>query len=210
MAGRRGRPAADRTRVRAELARQVLLAADREIATGEFADLSIERLTGAAGISRSKFYVYFQDKDDLIRAWFSEVRTEINALKDAWWALDAESTRDDLHEVITGIVTAYQPHRTLMAAVYDQALHNPAIREEVDALIEENTAQLAKHIRRGQREGFVDDGLLPNETAAWLTWMAERTQHALEPGASGKNLDRHIGTYTEIVWSTLYAPGRRS
>jgi len=205
MAGKRGRPAADRAKVRSDLAEQVLSAASSDILTGRFADLSIEQLTRQAGISRSKFYVYFQDKDDLIRAFFSAVWGETKAAQDAWWRLDGTATQDDLRAALTGIVRTYQPYRALMAAVYDHALHSQAIRVEVDRVISENIAQLAKHIRAGQRAGYVASALLPVETAAWLTWMAERTQHALPPD---EDPAPHIGAYTDIVWHTLYAEPR--
>ncbi|HEY1973845.1 MAG TPA: helix-turn-helix domain-containing protein, partial [Pseudonocardia sp.] len=78
MPGRRGRPAADRAKVRIELARQVLNAAEEAILTARFADLSIDQLTRQAGISRSKFYVYFQDKDDLVQAWFADVWNQVH------------------------------------------------------------------------------------------------------------------------------------
>jgi AcrR family transcriptional regulator len=202
LMARRGRPAADRAQVRAELSRTVLLAAEHDIVTGRFAELSIEQLTSQAGISRSKFYVYFQDKDDLIRAWFTAVWTEISVAQRTWWALDETASQTDLRAALARIVEAYSPHRTLMAAVYDQALHSRVIREEVDRVIKDNTTRLAKHIRDGQRDGYIDPELLPPETAAWLTWMAERTQHALGPS---DDLERHIDTYTDIVWHTLYA-----
>jgi AcrR family transcriptional regulator len=208
MPGRRGRPAADRAKVRIELARQVLNAAEEAILTARFADLSIDQLTRQAGISRSKFYVYFQDKDDLVQAWFADVWNQVHHAQADWWALNADSTRDDLRRALDRIVRTYRPHATLMAAVHDQALHNPAIRDQVDQVIAGNVAGLAEHIRTGQRRGFVDPGLLPTETAAWLTWMAERTQHALDPTIGEHDLDRHTDTYTDIVWQTLYAPAR--
>lgn len=208
MPGRRGRPAADRVKVRIELARQILTAAEEAIRTARFADLSIEELTRQAGISRSKFYVYFQDKDDLVRAWFADVWNQVHHAQADWWALDAGSTRDDLRRALAGIVHTYRPHATLMAAVHDQSLHNLAIRAEVDEVVARNVAGLAEHIRNGQRHGFVDPGLLPGETAAWLTWMAERTQHALGGDLDDQDLRRHTDTYTDIVWQTLYAPAR--
>jgi AcrR family transcriptional regulator len=183
----------------------VLEAAEDAIESGRFADLSVEGLAKRAGISRSKFYVYFQDRDDLIREWFSEVRASLEEAQEPWWELDETATKDDLRGVLADTVAAYQPFSTLMAAVYDEALYNPVIREEVDIVIEESTSRLAKHIRRGQREGFIQAALLPTETAAWLTWMAERTQHGMEPRPGRRLLDRHIDTYTEIVWSSLYA-----
>jgi AcrR family transcriptional regulator len=208
MPGRRGRPAADRSKARVELAHQILTAAEEAILSARFADLSIDQLTRQAGISRSKFYVYFQDKDDLVRAWFSDIWSQIHQAQSDWWTLDAESTRDDLRRALTRLVQAYRPHATLMAAVHDQALHNPTIRSEVDAVIQRNVSGLAVHIRAGQNAGFVDRHVDPDETAAWLTWMAERTQHALDPDLDEHTLQRHTDTYTDIVWQTLYAPTR--
>jgi TetR/AcrR family transcriptional regulator, ethionamide resistance regulator len=205
VAGKRGRPATDRLKVRSDLAQQILAAAESDVVSGRFADLSIEQLTRQAGISRSKFYVYFQDKDDLIRAFFSAVWTQTHQAQHTWWRLDDTATQADLRAALAEIVHAYAPYRVLMAAVYDQALHSQSIRDEVDRVIADNTSRLAKHIRDGQRGGYVATGLLPTETAAWLTWMAERTQHALEPG---EDPERHIDTYTDIVWHTLYAEPR--
>ena len=68
------------------------------------------------------------------------------------------------------------PNAKVMAVVYDLALHDSGIRQDIDELIATLTQAMAKHIRAGQRAGFVDTGLLPNETASWLTWMAEHTQ----------------------------------
>jgi TetR/AcrR family transcriptional regulator, ethionamide resistance regulator len=56
-----------------------------------------------------------------------------------------------------------------------------------------------------QSAGFVDPALLPAETAAWLTWMAQRGFHQRVRDASDPELDRIIDAYTRIVWNTLLA-----
>src|SRR5256714_10893735 len=86
-----------------------------------FTELSVERLVGEAGMSRSTFYVYFEDKGDLLRAWFGEITAEIEDAARDWWALDAKATRDELRGALAKIVKTYRPHTTLMAAVYDAA-----------------------------------------------------------------------------------------
>ena len=68
----------------------------------------------------------------------------------------------------------------------------------------ENIAGLRAHIRRGQSAGFVDPALLAAETAAWLTWMAERGFHQLVRGASDAQVERLVDAYARIVWNTLY------
>ena len=42
-------------------------------------ELTIERLCSQAAVSRSTFYVYFEDKGDLLRAWFSDITVELAA-----------------------------------------------------------------------------------------------------------------------------------
>ena len=61
------------------------------------------------------------------------------------------------------------------------------------------------HIRRGQKGGWIPGDLLAGETAAWLTWMAERGQHQMVRSAGDAELERLIDAYTDVVWHALYA-----
>jgi AcrR family transcriptional regulator len=173
-----------------------------------FTELSVERLVSEAGISRSTFYVYFQDKGELLRAWFIGIEAELESAARDWWGLDSSSRREDLRDALDKVVRAYRPHTTLMAAMYDAAAYDPGVRELVETMMAGNIAGLRKHIRAGQREGFIDPALPPQQTAQWLTWMAERGLHQLVRTASDTELERLIDAYTAIVWNTLYAPAR--
>ena len=194
---------------RREDVRDRLLAVVEELlGQGEsYTELSVERLVSDAGISRSTFYVYF--KGDLLRAWFTEIEAELEKAARDWWALDSSSRREDLRAALGKVVKAYRPHTTLMAAMYDAAAYDPGVRELVETMMSGNIAGLRKHIRAGQKEGFVDPDLPPQQTAQWLTWMAERGLHQLVRIAGDAELERLIDAYTAIVWNTLYAPARR-
>jgi AcrR family transcriptional regulator len=194
---------------RVEIRRRLLDAAEQLVEQGEsYAELSVERLVGEAGVSRSTFYVYFQDKGDLLAAWFQEITAELVDVAADWWKLGADLNRDDVHAALDRIVRSYQRHTTLMAAVYDTASYDPMVRQLVDGMMGSNIGGLRKHIRQGQRDGFVDPTLQPAETAAWLMWMAERGFHQLVRGAGPAAVDRLIAAYVAIVWNTLYAPAR--
>src|SRR5206468_990261 len=93
-----------------------------------------------------------------------------------------------------------------MAAVIDASAYDPSVREGVAEMMNRNVGGLRHHIREGQKAGFVDPKLLPQETAEWLAWMAERGIHQLIRTAKGKQLERLVDAYTDIVWNTLYAP----
>ncbi len=189
--------------------RRLLEAVETCIAEGEsFAELSVERLVGKAGVSRSTFYVYFQDKGDLLTAWFEDVSAELADVASDWWGIDGSASRADVHQALDLIVRRYQPHMTLMAAVYDTASYDASVQALVGTMMGSNIAGLRKHIRVGQANGFIDPELAPAETAAWLTWMAERGFHQLVRNASPSAVNRLIDAYAGIVWNTLYAPTR--
>ena len=203
------RSQSSRAQRRAEIRDRLLAVVERLLSEGEgYTEISVERLVSEARLSRSTFYVYFQDKGELLRAWFSEIEAEIESAARDWWALDRDSTRDQLRAALGNVVAVYRPHTTLMAAMYDAAAYDLAVRELVGAMMDWNIAGLRKHIKTGQRAGFIDPSLPAQETAAWLTWMAERGLHQLVREASGGELERLIDAYTGIVWNTLYAPAR--
>jgi AcrR family transcriptional regulator len=204
------RSQSSRAQRREEIRDRLLAVVERVLSEGEsYTEISVERLVSDAGVSRSTFYVYFQDKGDLLRAWFTEIEAEVASAARAWWALDSGSDRDDLRAALSQVVNAYRPHTTLMAAMYDAAAYDLAVRELVGTMMERNIAGLRKHIRSGQRERFIDPDLPAGETAAWLTWMAERGLHQLVRDAGDAELERLIEAYTSIVWNTLYAPRHR-
>jgi AcrR family transcriptional regulator len=187
--------------------RERLLAVVRDLlAAGEtYAEISVERLVAEAGLSRSTFYVYFEDKGDLLRAWFKQVIEELNAASGAWWSLDGTSGYDDLHVALEQIVRAYRPHTALMAALYDISSYDAVAREEVGAMMGRNAAGLIRHIRRGQAEGWIDPVLSPKETSLWLMWMAERGLHQMVRGADDAEAGLLVDAFTDVIWNSLYA-----
>jgi TetR/AcrR family transcriptional regulator, ethionamide resistance regulator len=198
-----------RAQRRDEIRLKMLAAVEEMLAEGEsFTELSVERLVARAGVARSTFYVYFEDKGELLRGWLEDIFGELDAIAKRWWSLDGEATRDDLHEALAAVIDTYRPHTSLMSAAFDAAAYDPAVRETVMTLMTYNTAGLRKHIKAGQRDGFVDPTLQANEVALWLTWMAERGLHQLVRGADDTTYQRLLDAYTTIVWNTLYAPCR--
>jgi AcrR family transcriptional regulator len=189
---------------------RLLAAVESLLAEGEnFTELSVERLVSLAGVSRSTFYVYFEDKGELIRAWLTEIISELDVAAQGWWSLGGgqggTGSWDELRVALNRVVLVYRPHTTLMAAAFDAAAYDPAVRDQVDAMMQRNIAGLRKHIRTGQAGGSVDAALPAAQTAAWLTWMAERGLHRLVRDAPDDELARLVDAYKSIVWNTLYA-----
>ena len=68
---------ANRYRRRAKIEKQLLEATERLMSEGlAFTELSVERLATEAGFSRATFYVYFQDKGQLLRRLTEQIFAE--------------------------------------------------------------------------------------------------------------------------------------
>jgi AcrR family transcriptional regulator len=196
---------------REQVGDRLLAAVEALLAEGStYPEISVERMVGAAGMSRSTFYVYFEDKGQVLRAWFARIAEELAGAASAWWRLDGDVTRTDVHGALRTIVDTYRPHMALMAAVYDAATYDAGVREEVDTMMRANAAGLRKHIRAGQEAGWIAPNLPPAETAAWLTWMAERGFHLMLRQADDAQLRALTDAYTDVVWNALYAPVARA
>jgi AcrR family transcriptional regulator len=173
-----------------------------------FTELSVERLVSEADMSRSTFYVYFEDKGDLLRALTEDVITQLLAAASRWWELPPEATRDDVRDALGELWDAYVPNRLVMAAVVEAASYDPGVRETFGAMMERSVAEVAGHIARGQAEGYVHADLDPERTAAWLTWMTERGLYQLVAPGTKAQQRALLESLPDIVWNTLYAGTR--
>ena len=195
-----------RAKRRDDVRDRLLAVVEELLADGvSYTEVSVERLVSEAQLSRSTFYVYFEDKGDLLRAWLAQIIAQIEAAAGDWWQLDGTASYEDLRAALAKILHAYRPHTALMAAVFDAASYDATVREEVREMMGRNMAGLRTHIRRGQKAGWIDTELSPAQASAWLTWMAERVQHQVVRAADDAELEKLIDAYARIVWRALYA-----
>jgi AcrR family transcriptional regulator len=197
----------DRAKRRDEITSRMLAAVETllEADDATYTALSVERLIGEAEISRSTFYVYFEDKGALLLALTEDVIADLVAACAYWWQLPADATQEDLHEAMRRIVDAYLPHRVVLAAVVEATAYDPNIRETFRAMMNGVIAQVTDHVRQGQQQGFVRADLDPRRTAGWLTWMTERGLYQLVSPGSPSERHELLASLTDVVWHTLYA-----
>jgi TetR/AcrR family transcriptional regulator, ethionamide resistance regulator len=198
-----------RAQRREEIRDRLGAAAEQLMADGEsYTELSVERIVREAGISRATFYVYFEDKGDLLRALAVEFIERMIGAAAAWWSLRSDATRTDLRAAMRAIIDAYQPHKVVMAAVVEVASYDAGLRELFGDLLNQTIGGVAQHIATGQVEGYIEAGLDPERTAAWLTWMAERGLYQLVAPATPATIEKLLDAMTDITWNTLYASTR--
>ena len=111
-----------------------------------FTELSVERIVAAAGISRSTFYVYFEDKGDLLRALTEDVISQMLEVSHHWWDLD-DPDPEKLHEALSELVEAYRKHRTLLGAMTDTSTYDEGVRAELHEMMRTAQRELAAHLQ---------------------------------------------------------------
>src|SRR5262245_31017008 len=108
----------NRAQRRESVQAELLGAVERLLERGEsYTELSVERLVAEAGVSRSTFYVYFEDKGDLLRALADEVVVEISQAGRTWWDLPPYASKADVRDALWRVFTVYRDHRAVFGAV---------------------------------------------------------------------------------------------
>ena len=169
-----------------------------------YAELSVERIITAGGISRSTFYAYFEDKGDLLGALAQHVTADLVGVGHYWWELPPDAGRDELREALRPPIDTYRSYRTILGAVVETAAYDSRVRAQQQELIDQVVASLAAHIKANQRAGLAAPELDPPRTAKWLIWMIERGLYELVSPARGAEAERLLGAVTDVVWRALY------
>ncbi|WP_410672128.1 TetR/AcrR family transcriptional regulator [Amycolatopsis sp. cmx-4-68] len=189
---------------RREATEQRLFAAiEQLVREGSFTEVSVERLAAAAGISRSTFYVHFQDKGDLVRKLARTVLTELREVSDRWWTVAEQADPTQLKAAVAAIVDIYRRHPAAFTAMAETATYDPLVAEELQATMRQIIDATRAAIERGRSAGVIRD-VPPMETAAALTWMVERTGYQMVRNTEPAGDATIVGVLTDIIWSTLY------
>ncbi|MDX8153334.1 TetR/AcrR family transcriptional regulator [Patulibacter brassicae] len=205
MAPRASKPLQPPREVRREqLARLFVEVVEPLLQQGEtYAEISVERLITAVDISRSTFYVYFDDKGDLLRAMVEDVTQAFADAAAPWFELGPDATRKDLRKALQPLFDAYHQHQMLLGAITETAAYDQQIREQHAALVDRAVTEITRHFRAQQKLGRAAPLDAPR-TARWLVWMLERGLYQLVAPAKPAEFKRLLDTATDIVWRVLY------
>jgi AcrR family transcriptional regulator len=155
--------------------REAVLRATEELLRdgASYADLRVERIARAAGISRTAFYFYFRDKRDLLERLTEEVAEVFYAEADIWWSADGDPAVA-LREALTNIAAVYAEHGVLLRAIIEVAGYDEDVarfwRSLVARFVEATERRIEAEARAGR--GGIEQ---PAAAAFALCWMTERT-----------------------------------
>ena len=199
------KPQAGRQERRARIERRLLDATEALMADGaSFTELSVDRLATAAGISRASFYIYFEDKGDLLRRLAGQVFEDLAGAAERWWGVSRRRDPADVLAAMSGLIASYRRHQPLLVALSEMAAYDAIVGATYREILDGIAARLAEVIEEGQRDGFIRLQLPAATAASTLTWMAERTCQQNLPGRPASYDAELAATLTQIVWATLY------
>jgi TetR/AcrR family transcriptional regulator, ethionamide resistance regulator len=203
MQNRRNRNAVPAERPKIE--DKLLQAMEQLLAEGEsFATVSIERLTGAAGLARATFYLHFRDKGELVTCLMQRVRDEIVASAGLWFEHAELAQREDMRTALRGILGVYQKHHVIIDAVVETARRDAQVAqlwaETLDALCAESRRAVLSLRQAGRARGEATPLV-----ADVLTWSVNHCAMHYGNRLRGAQLEKLVDTLTHICWNAIVA-----
>jgi TetR/AcrR family transcriptional regulator, ethionamide resistance regulator len=203
------KPQANRERTRQQrreqIERRLLDATERLMRDGtSFTELSVDRLSTEAGISRASFYIYFEDKGHLLRRLAGQVFADLADSADRWWSVAWRRNPDDVRAAMAAIIASYRRHQSVLVALNEMAAYDTLVGATYRNLLTAITGRMTRVIEEGQADGSIRAELPATTTASALTWMVERACQQNLPTAPDSYDAELATTLAEITWGTLY------
>ncbi|MGZ4577164.1 MAG: TetR/AcrR family transcriptional regulator [Mycobacterium sp.] len=195
----------ERQQRREQIERQLLDATERLMRDGaSFTELSVDRLSSAAGISRASFYIYFEDKGHLLRRLANQVFADLAGSAERWWGVAGRHDPADVRAAMDGIIASYRRHQPVLVALNEMAGYDPLVAATYRNLLTAVTGRMTRVIEEGQTDGSIRPELAAATTASALTWMVERACQQNLP-VKPRDYDAELAaTLAEIVWGALH------
>ncbi len=180
----------------------VLLATEDLLAEGTpYADLGIERIANRAGISRTAFYFYFKDKQELLTRLTQDVSDQLYRQADIWFSGDGDP-REEMHAALTAIAAVYRDHGPLLRAIVEASASDTQIAAFWRALLDRFVDATAARIEEQRKPGSVLGPSRPTGFA--LVWMVERTLYEQAVQDHPHDPQELVEALTGVFMRTVY------
>lgn len=166
-------------------------------------DLTVDEIARAAGLSRSAFYFYFRDKQDLLVAAAATLTDDLYREAERWWLGEGEP-RERVRAAVGGVVSIMDRHAGLFRVATEVSTYDAAVGSFWRAVIGRFVEATAEHLRREQGEGRIRASLDPDATAEALVWGVERSLYVFLGGERRRPPEELVDTLTAIWLGALY------
>lgn len=171
---------------------------------GSYLNLKLDQILHGASLAKSTFYRYFKDKNELLLALIDPVLEDVRVAATHPFDRGSAPALAELSADLRRNFDIYRLHIPLLNALVEISYSDAAIRARFHQGFAEVHQTIGRHIAEGQRAGFVRAEVHPAQTAAWITWMAERGMSQLVANSDAAERDRLAESLATMVWHTLY------
>lgn len=182
---------------------QAILETTRELlATTPFAELTIEQIAAAAGVSRSSVYFYFSDKVEILVLLYGQVFEEMSAELERWFADPEKHSEQWSRTTIAAAATIARRN----AGVVRSALDNRWTNAEIDAVwgrYFDHAVDLTASLIEREREAGLAPTSGPSAAAMARPLMhmtMESLHELLRSGGGERQATELIDTLT-VLWA---------
>jgi AcrR family transcriptional regulator len=195
---------ASRRRSRDEVQQAVRRALVEMLADRPFKDVTVDELARRAGLSRTAFYFYYPDKNEVLKEATNAAAADVYAEADRWW--HGEGAPETLvREALAGIAAVYCEHADMLRAAVEATTYDAEFRVFYESLIRRFVDATAEHLRRELDAGRLRP-LDPDSIAEALVWMAERCNYAILL-IEGRSQREVVDALTAIWIHAIYPDG---
>jgi TetR/AcrR family transcriptional regulator, ethionamide resistance regulator len=150
-------------------------------------DINIADISRSAGVTRSAFYFYFENKAAAVASLYEEMIAE------GFGAADLVggdgSMRERISTAVRAIFDGWGERRHLLRAVLDARAASPAVRDQWDAFEQSSIDMVAEIVAAERAAGHAPDGPDPVTLATALLDLNDGT------------LGRVVRTHAEADWA---------
>ena len=168
----------------------ILDALERLLMRQSLSQLDVEPIAAEAGITRTRFYFYFQSKYDAFAALLRRLQGVLSSSfehPDSWFVGRRSDVRprQAMIRTIDLIASSWTPHRFVLREASDLWTAAPAVRDAWLEAIDSAVDRAAIAIDRERKLGVAPPGLDSKLMAEALIWQSERTFFRLFAGIPG-------------------------
>lgn len=181
----------------------ILESLDHHLREAGFDALNIADVTRRAGVTRSAFYFYFENKAAAVAALLEPM------YDDGFLASDiltdpAQPRVDRIRAMLTALLDTVDQHRYLLQAMLEARASSPAIREVWDDARDSFVASVAGMISAEREAGHASEGPPPEVIASMLLEFNDRLMERYTLG--GRLTRDELLAGAETIWlRTIFA-----
>lgn len=180
----------------------ILEALDEHLRQTGFDALNIAEVARAAGVGRSAFYFYFENKAAAVAALLEPMHDALLAANTIL-ANTTEPPRSRVRDTLEAVVRTAEDHRYLFQAMWEARGANGAVRDMWDAARESFVPTVAAVIAADRAAGRAPNGADPRVLASLLMELNDRLVERIIVG--GPLTRRQLLEGAEAMWmGTIY------